>query len=266
MSMSRGRRMWSAERRRKAKDALHAMASMVGLRILRSPDGLGGYKLARYDEFRWLRELDILTVLDIGANVGQFARFAREIFPAAAIYSFEPLPDSYRELVENAKRLGNCRAFNVALGDENGEALINESAFSPSSSFLKMLDSHRKIYPHTTRIRSQGVQMRRLDDMTDELSLREDILVKLDVQGYEGKVIAGGRKVIGGSRIVIVETSFLELYEGEPLFRGISNLLDGMGFDFAGLLEQSRAPDGRPLQADAVFLKRAELGERSLTL
>ena len=56
--------------------------------------------------------------------------------------------------------------------------------------------------------------------------------------------------------MVIVETSFETLYEGQPLFDGIYRMLTGWGFSFQGNLEQTLdAESGRPLYADGVFVR-----------
>jgi len=52
---------------------------------------------------QWLQELDIRTVLDIGANSGQSARLYRYLFPRAAIFAFEPLPECYKRLMQSMK-------------------------------------------------------------------------------------------------------------------------------------------------------------------
>src|ERR1043165_5913347 len=71
----------------------------------------------------WLLGSDIKTIFDVGANTGQFARAVHEVLPAAFIYSFEPLPDCFRELQVAMNGLRNFRAFNISPpaceGEEN---------------------------------------------------------------------------------------------------------------------------------------------------
>lgn len=69
----------------------------------------------------WLKSMDIKTIIDIGANTGQFATYIREVFPNAMLYSFEPLLDCYRNLISNFKDSNTFKAFNVALGAETGK-------------------------------------------------------------------------------------------------------------------------------------------------
>lgn len=53
---------------------------------------------------RWLKEMDIKSVLDIGANEGQFASLIRILLPDATINSFEPIPQCYEKLKKNFKK------------------------------------------------------------------------------------------------------------------------------------------------------------------
>jgi hypothetical protein len=50
----------------------------------------------------WFKSFGIDTVLDIGANTGQFTKTILALLPNANIYSFEPLPDCFEQLQEFA--------------------------------------------------------------------------------------------------------------------------------------------------------------------
>ena len=207
----------------------------------------------------WLRSLPVRTVLDIGANTGQFAAEIRDLLPEAFIYSFEPLRDAHAELVARMKGDGRFRAFNVALGDEDSRSVIHRSDFSPSSSMRPMLELHTAAWPHTAGVAAEEVEVRRLDSLGIEPE--PELLVKIDVQGFEDKVIEGGRATIARASYVVTEVSFGSLYEGQPLFEDIYRLLGGMGFGYRGSLWQLPDPrDGRPLQADAFFVRGGGAG------
>jgi hypothetical protein len=51
-----------------------------------------------------------------------------------------------------------------------------------------------------------------------EARAQEEILIKIDMQGYEGKVLLGGVDLIARARLLIIEVSFKTLYEREVLF------------------------------------------------
>ncbi|MBI5512292.1 MAG: FkbM family methyltransferase [Deltaproteobacteria bacterium] len=211
---------------------------------------------SRERERRWLRDLGVRTALDIGANTGQFARELRELYPNAMVYSFEPLPDCHEALTRAFRGDPRFRAFNVALGDARGEVTMHRSAWSPSSSLLAMGESHKRAFPHTSEERPQVVKCERLDDLASELVLEAPLLVKMDVQGFEDRVLAGGPEVFKRASVVLTEMSVEPLYEGQVLFDGLYRALVDLGFRYRGNLNQLHSPeDGRVLQVDGIFTR-----------
>jgi FkbM family methyltransferase len=206
----------------------------------------------------WLLNSDIQTILDIGANTGQFARAIHELLPGAFIYSFEPLVDCFRELQRNMCRVKSFKAFNVALDERQGEALFYRSEWSPSSSLRPMGSLHKENFPYTAGESTECISVKRLDDYIDELELKDNLLVKIDVQGCEDKVIAGGQGLLQRAKILIVETSIVPLYEGQPLFRDILTTLESQRFLYKGSLSQLTSPiDSSILQSDAIFIRQS---------
>ena len=199
---------------------------------------------------------DIRTVLDIGANTGQFAREARLLFPHAFIHSFEPIEDCFERLRAGMYADSRFRAHKVALGNETGSRRIHVRPYSPSSSLLSMSTLHEEAFPHTRGGHYEDVEVRRLDDVAPELGIDGTLLVKMDAQGFERDIISGGSHTIRNARAVLSETSFKELYRGQPLFSDIHDLMHVLGFSYAGSLGQKTDPrDGRILIQDSLFLK-----------
>jgi len=204
----------------------------------------------------WLTEAGINTVLDIGANVGQFAKLIHKVLPTAMIYSFEPLGECYEELKKRMQKVDGFRAFNTALGDANGDLEFHRNEFSPSSSALPMSDLHIRNYPFTAEEQLIKVRSVKLDDMIEDLKIVDNLLIKIDVQGFEHKVISGGRNTVRLATILIIETSFQSLYVGQPLFEDVYDLLRE-DFRYMGALEQSQSlTDGSVLYEDSIFVKK----------
>jgi len=240
------------------KKLIHHSLSLFNLQLYRMPTAEELKQIAEAERRRtlWLRNMNIETILDIGANTGQFAKSMHELFPKARLYSFEPLKDCYDELLVQFKNVPQFQAFNVALGDETGLVEIHRSEYSPSSSLLPMKELHKTCFPYTKEEIIQKINIVRLDDIADSLNLRKPMLVKLDVQGYEDKVISGGKSVIGQADIVITELSVEQLYDGQPLFDEIYKTMTSMGFQYRGNYEQLCSPDdGRVLQVDGIFTR-----------
>jgi len=204
----------------------------------------------------WIINANINTVFDVGANVGDFAYLIHKLFPKAVIYSFEPLDDCYEKLKIRMEKVKKFEAFNVALADFNGELTFHRNQHLPSSSPLPMADLHKQNYPHTTKGSVIKVRSAKLDDIVENLRILDNLLIKIDVQGFEDKVIAGGINTIKRSKILIVETSFQPLYIGQPLFEDIYNFLK-KDFRYVGALGNIRTSqiDGSPLFQDSIFEK-----------
>jgi FkbM family methyltransferase len=232
------------------KSFLHGLLRHFGMDIVR------WYKVPE-NTLLGLAEHDIHTVLDIGANIGQSARFYRQIFPNALIYSFEPLQAAYVKLDEWAqKQNGKVIALNIALGDHNGAMTIKEHVdFSPSSSFLKSTRHSTSLFPFISRQQDTQVTMTRLDDVAKDLDIKPGILVKMDVQGFEDRVIKGGKAVLNQADTCIMEVCLQPLYEGQPTFMDICLLMDGLGFEYAGNIQQTYDDKGRVIYLDAIFKK-----------
>jgi hypothetical protein len=129
--------------------------------------------------------------------------------------------------------------------------------FSPSSSILKCSELHKETFPFSAVEQLEKIEINTLDEIFKDIELEDDILLKIDVQGYENKVLKGAENILSLVKVVIVETSFRELYEGQVLFADIYQLLSKQGFIYSGSLEELKSPrDGIPLQQDSLFIKK----------
>lgn len=204
----------------------------------------------------WFRDRAINTIIDIGANTGQFSRTVRAILPDAQIYAFEPLPDCFHTLMSHMPA-HNFKAFNVGLGSAEATLTFHRNPYADSSSFRPMTDLHRDNFPFTAGPETLlSVPVRPLDSFKEELNLKDEIFVKMDVQGFEDEVIEGGSAIISSAAMVVMEVSFAPLYEGVAAFDKLYTRMKELGFEFKGCLDQLIAPiDGTILQGDALFTR-----------
>ncbi|MBL8189233.1 MAG: FkbM family methyltransferase [Acidobacteria bacterium] len=204
-----------------------------------------------------LRHLPIRTIVDVGANTGQFARHIIQFFPQARLFCFEPLAEPFAELQRwAAAQSGRVQAFNVALGAEDGEAqMFRHTEHSASSSLLVTTDVCNQLYPQTRAQDTVPVKLTTLDAALGGQSLQPELLIKLDTQGYERQVIAGATETLRQARACIVEANLYKLYDQQPSFIELAVLLNDLGFRYAGNLEQTCSATGEVVYVDAVFLK-----------
>lgn len=218
----------------------------------------------RFDHFRelnrsWLAASNIRTVLDVGANEGQFAKLARAVFPLAKIYSFEPLPDCFEKLQHALPGDTNFFPLNQAAGSSESVLEFFRSVHSPSSSFLKMEELHKEAFPESSAGQVQEaipVKVNTLDNIAGEAKPEKNILLKIDVQGFEKEVLQGAINMIKDVKVVIIEMSLAKLYKDQPLFHDIYMMMHERGFRYKGNLSQMSHPQtDEVVQLDAIFVK-----------
>ena len=170
------------------------------------------------------------TIIDVGANKGQFAFAASEIFPDANIISFEPVPEVFQELKKNVSGIKNIQLFNKALGSEVGKIKFYKNKYSHASSALPIHKNQTELMPGTSEVEAIEVDVEKLEDYLQQDKLAGPVLLKLDVQGFEKEVLVGGGSELSKIDYLLFETSFIEMYEGEPLFDEMHEFVKSKGF------------------------------------
>lgn len=199
------------------------------------------------------------SVVDIGANRGQFALAVRHWSPQARVFSFEPLPGPAAVL----RRLFAGDAFvtlhEAAVGPAAGQATIHISARDDSSSLLPISALQSTISPGTEEVATATVRVAPLDAFLKAEDLHRPALLKLDVQGYEYEALRGCEALLERFDRIYCECSFVELYAGQKLAADVIGWLAGRGFKLIDIHNLSHDAAGRAIQADFEFA-RGEVG------
>lgn len=209
-------------------------------------------------KYNWLKSLNIRTIIDIGASDGGFVKKIRYVFPQSKIYSFEVIEDSYIQLL---KKFGNdpyFKAYNICLNNYNGNCDFFINEYKGSSSLLIMSKLHKEAFPFTEKYYTIKTECKRLDTFIEEHNLffEDNILLKLDVQGAEWKVLEGAEKILQRVKVIFMEVSFNTLYDNSILFTETIIRMNQWGFKVVGIENISQSLiDGTFLQADVFFLK-----------
>ncbi len=193
---------------------------------------------------------DYRTVIDVGANRGQFVLVAARRFPGAALLAFEPLPGAAVAL----RRLdGRPRVFEMALAATTGTADLHVARADDSSSLLPITALQVATFPGTDEVGRVAVTTARLDEVVRADDLERPVLLKIDVQGGEIGVLQGATGMLDAVATVLVECSFEELYEGQPVADDVIRHLHERGFRLHSVGPVTTGPGRRPVQADLVF-------------
>ena len=220
-----------------------------------------GLELARYNatnvfdaqRARLMQVHGVDLAVDVGANEGQWALGLRRSGYRDAIVSFEPLTRA-RHILERAAardRGWTCRP--EAASDETGHAELHVAANAVSSSLLAMEQRHADAAPGSEVVDTERVRTVRLDDV-DLAGTR--VILKLDVQGAELRVLAGAEGLLRRVVLVEAELSFERLYAGSALWEEIVEYLRARGYVLAAV-SPSWVDDktGLLIQADAIFVR-----------
>ena len=208
---------------------------------------------------RLLAYNNIDLVFDVGANIGQYAKLLRELGYSGRIVSFEPLSSAYSRLkaVSEKDPLWEI-APQTAIGNQEGEIIINIAGNSQSSSALPMLDAHVQSAPESAYSGSETVKLSRLDTIAKDYikSETKSIFLKIDVQGLEKQVLEGATAILPLVKGIKLELSLVPLYEGQVLFKEMIDIIEKLGYELYGIEPGFTAEKtGRMLQMDGIFFK-----------
>lgn len=219
-----------------------------------------GFAVQRHPGWRRQRVLadrGVDVVLDVGAARGGYAQELREFGYAGRIVSFEPMAAAYADLAAAAADDPRWACVHSALGSEAGTQTINVASNSDSSSLLPMAEAHRAAAPHVDYVGQEEITVARLDDVADEhLAGATRPFLKIDTQGFEKQVLAGGSATLERCVGLQLELSFVPMYAGGMLVDEAIAYAYDHGFRMVALAQGFTNPTtGAMLQADGVFFR-----------
>jgi FkbM family methyltransferase len=197
------------------------------------------------------------TILDIGANKGQFILEAIKWHPKANFIAFEPLSAGRAFMERVLVGLPRLTIYTIALGDEDATVQFHVSASLDSSSVLEQTPLQAQSFPGTQNLDRQEVPVRRLDHLLDRSALHAPVVCKIDVQGYELNVLRGFGNLLDTVDYLIMELTNVPFYEGAPNSAEVIAFLAVRGFQIHGIYDMY-FQDGICLQADFLFARDAK--------
>ena len=150
------------------------------------------------------------TVIDIGANIGAHTLTMARLASAGSVIACEPNPSTYKRLLQNLElnNTSNVIPCQVALTDHVGKVTLFVPASSDPDQGTARLGpaTHKTLGVSTLRRDASTVTVdaETLDHLKARLQLSEVSLVKIDVEGYEGAVLAGARNLLLGLHPVLI--------------------------------------------------------------
>ena len=207
---------------------------------------------------RLIRSAGVDLVIDVGANKGQFGEELRRSGYAGRLVSIEPISSAYETLVRRCNRYSNWTALNMALGAAVCDGIINVARNSAASSLLKHLSGVEEAFPTINIVTKEKIQVSTLDEVFPGISNPSTcIFLKLDVQGYEAKVLQGGVQSLQFIDYLQIELSLEPIYVDELTFTEMHKLLDQFGFDLVAIQPTVIHPTTSAMaQVDGIYRRR----------
>ena len=179
---------------------------------------------------RYLCELDIEKIIDIGAHKGEFLEKMLKIKKVNSFYAFEPQKNIFNELSEKFSKNKKVKLFNYAMDEEITKKKIKINKLSMTSSLAEINENslYLKFKSFLTQAKSNfedeyEVQTNTVDKIFEGMSLKKALL-KIDVEGFEINVIEGSKMKLKEIPFVLLENQFGNHYKNNN-FDDISKLL-----------------------------------------
>ncbi len=194
---------------------------------------------------------------DVGANIGYYARFVLNHCDPAALVALEPMELNLRRLRRNLGPLAGERARRVTLlelaaSDAPGEARLRVDDFSGGKGAVEGQSEHEETIgmgAQGGRVKTERVELARIDDLVEQRGLPTPDVMKIDVEGAEGSVLAGmGRLFESGAR-----PRLLVATHGVSKVRDVLSALLPLGYACYGQTRDS--PWRRLIAGDAEHLR-----------
>lgn len=192
------------------------------------------------------------VVIDVGANIGNFYKEAKELWPDAKYLLVEGNSECQPALEE----LGVDYSIAV-LSDLEKEVTFYTRKNSPCCTGASYLREKTQFYFEDNAI-PQKIVTRTLDEVAGDLILPgKKVLLKIDSQGSELDVLMGGKAVLNHTGAIIIEVSFVEYNEGAPLCNVVDAFMIDKGFVSHGSIGEICHPITQAhIQSDILYIRK----------
>ena len=178
------------------------------------------------------------VVFDVGANIGQTAiPLSVKVGEIGAVYCFEPDKENFERLSRNIDlnpEIKNIHPYRMALGD-GSEIRLKAIRGSPINSGSVYIERE---YTDTS---DSLVYIITLDEFVSQQKIKKLEMIKIDVEGYELKVLIGSTKTLSSFRPLIIleiDNKHLSRQGTNPI--ALKNCLEMMGYSLYQINHQAK--------------------------
>jgi FkbM family methyltransferase len=178
--------------------------------------GLGLFPPGHWRQLRY--------VVDVGANVGQWATGLLDLITPEKLIIVEPGPVAFAQLQEKFRGNAGVELHNVAIGATDGITTLRVTRDSTGASVLPPRDEMRDLIGRNWTVETEvECPMRTLDTLL--AGVPEISLLKIDVQGYEIEALSGATRTLAKTKFLLIELNYMPQYVGGSWLAEIHELL-----------------------------------------
>ena len=171
------------------------------------------------------------AVIDVGANVGQFALDQFHFGYKGPIHSIEPYKEAFNILRNTANGVEGWYVYNLGLSNKPEVQSLNISANSQSSSFLELSDKHKNEEEDIYYVGKQEVRTDTLDSFLNSNNIDPNgSYLKIDAQGFEHRILDGAASSLHKFKLIELEVALTPMYQGEETYQATLQRMDSLAF------------------------------------
>lgn len=182
------------------------------------------------------------TVFDIGANVGHTAIHFATCAANTTVYAFEPDVQNFQTAATHLQlnNIHNVKLFNFGLGDKSMQSKLYVKD-EHNRGMNRLLQNDNENLPYSV------VHIKPLDEVVEELKIQKIDLIKIDVEGFEMKVLTGAKQTLQKFKpALFLETNNSLLANHQSSISEVAELLTQLNYRL------SIIPDNKPLTAEDI--------------
>lgn len=196
------------------------------------------------------------TIIDVGAYDGKTAEFISSCFPKCALHTFEPNPDAFKLLEQTTRDNKMVTRHKQALSNTNGTCSFYVTHNKVSSSINKI----RENSPDASGVLADQLKINEVIQIPmlplDELGFGQILLLKMDTQGNEVRILEGGINTLKNTKIVVTEMSAHKIYENGCSYFETDAKLRELGFEPYDFIVPARKNGVQMTEFDAIYVNK----------
>ncbi len=198
---------------------------------------------------------ELRTVVDVGANAGQWSSLLLHLVRPERHVLIEPEPRAFAELERVFGKRPGVELHNVAIGDRNGVTRFRVTRDTTGASVLQPSEEMRELVGSNWTVEHEmEVPLRTLDTLLAEVA--QISLLKIDVQGFEREALAGARATLTRTKFLLIELNYMPQYEGGSWLGDVHQILTQEHGFFLANASRPLCLNGHASMADGLYVNR----------